>query len=193
MARVSDLASRLERLAAKYRALAELRARREEAVSVGLAGFTGDEAAARRAAFRALAREFPGALRELDTLAAATLRARLADVERELSEARAEPGRAIASRRWIAVAVDYHETLRAALALKLRLARRLPRGGAVTEALARELGADAAVLESHLRPPGGRLHALVWDALERRHGLPRAELERLVFGGVPARTLVTAG
>jgi hypothetical protein len=59
--------ARLEALARKYACLVALRTRRD-----------GDGPAATRAELRALAAEFPGALRELDTLGAAEL-ARRAD------------------------------------------------------------------------------------------------------------------
>jgi len=49
-----DLPQELERLAFKYRTLADLRARREEAELQGLAGFEAEEGGRRRALFRSI-------------------------------------------------------------------------------------------------------------------------------------------
>ncbi len=196
----SALAAALRRLEEKYRTLAALRERREEVESVGLMEFSREEAASRTEAFRRVAREFPGALRELDLTEAAVLRAKRREVEAEIEALRKEPQRRSPERAWVVIVLDYHATLREALAVKLWLARRLPRGGAVTPELAAEFRRwharlphrhgvsgepDTTFLERHRRPPGGRLHGLVWEALERRHGLSRAELERAVFGPLP--------
>ncbi len=171
--------SRPQRLLRKYEALAELCERKEEAQRQGLAHFGGEEAARRKARFHALALEFPGCLRELDSSASERLRRRA----EQLRQA-PEPG-------WAPIVDAFHATLRDSLALKRWLAERLPRGGPLPaevvaefarSPLARLHPADASHLERHLHPPGGRLQALVWAELEGRFGRPRAELEREVFG-----------
>lgn len=191
---------RLERLAGKYRALAALRARREALEAEGHDCFDEAEGAVRRRAFRRIARQFPGALRELDTSSAQTLEARAADVEAALR------GGAVAP--WIPVVLDYHLTLRETLLVKTWLARRSPRGAPLDaatlslfaarlrrlEALRRRidlpgLGADdlpatpegwSALADRYLRPPGGRVLPIVHDALARRHGLQRGALLALL-------------
>ncbi len=86
------------------------------------------------------------------------------------------------------IVADFHVTLRRALAVKLWLARRLPRGGQVNPSLVTdyqdEHGApcDASFLAAHLHPPGGRVLSLVWEELALRHGRTRAEIVASVFG-----------
>ncbi len=190
----------MERLLWKYRMLASLRARREAVEREGLGSFGLEEGRERKRLFRRIAREFPGALRELDSFTAAELDARRAEVERACEELRA--GNDIRHRGgWIELILDFHRTLREALMVKRWLALRLPKGGAITEDLVdayadrrarlerlrvdrAEGGAalDADGLTRHLRPPGGRLVALVWETLEDRHGRPRSEMEARLFG-----------
>lgn len=184
----------LERLAGKYRVLVALRLRREALEATGARCFDAEEAAARRRAFRRIARAFPGALRELDVCSAALLQRRLEEVERALAGG---PPAA-----WIPIAIDFHRSLREALLIKGWLARR--RAGATDAdlaALARlvdrldRLRPPAArphrpstaagwraLAERHARPREGRLLPDVWRALERRHGLARAAMERMLFG-----------
>lgn len=245
--RGSALPFGLERLLWKYRTLAALRARREALESAGETCFEPAEALERKRLFRRVAREFPGALRELDSFPAARLEARAARIEDELRHLRgaaaspvhdagADPrrdeprrlgGRAvatvndadIASRddgvrgdvapgEWASIVLDFHRTLREALMVKRWIARRLPRGGDIPEALvgdftkrldrmyrlrgeragaagsaSRRRDEHAELLARHLRPPGGRVLPLVWARLEQRHGKARAELEEMIFGG----------
>lgn len=194
-----ELLSALERLAYKYRALARLRARREELAAAGAVAFGGEEGRERLAELRRLAREFPAALRELERATTAQLEARARAVEEELAALRRDPARQAPGPLWMRVVLDFHVRLREALALKLWLARRLPRGGP-PEAITLELVAayrafaglpeDAAVepawLHRHLHPPEGRITSLVWEALTEKYRLPRETLERLVFGYPPA-------
>jgi len=181
---------RLERLLAKYRALAELRARREQLQAEGGDHFQPEEAASRRAAFRTLAHEFPGCLRELDSVTEVKLRQRAEHLARLLDDPeQAEPP-------WVPVTEAYHATLREALAIKRWLAHRLPRGGAIAPELVADFSrwyarlpfarsgahtASAEHLARHLNPPGGRLQSLIWEELVQRFGRPRAELEREIF------------
>jgi hypothetical protein len=181
----------LEALAGKYRTLARLRARREEVHALGRLAFDDAEGAERRDAFRRVAGEFPGALRELDTSSADVLRAKLAVVEGVIA-GRERPV-------WIGVVIDFHATLREALAVKLWIARRIGRDGAIDEdvvAACKEWhdawphrhpesrAVDAKALAIHHHPPGGRILGVVWAELAERHGRPRAELERMVFGPI---------
>ena len=203
----------LERLAWKYRRLAALRARREELERSGAVSFSAPESLERKRAFRLLAREFPGALRELDTLSAAVLRQRAEAVEAAVVGEFVEP--------WMAIAVDFHVLVRTMLTLRRWIALRQRSGGAVpaeVEAALRvrierlhrhrdahgssvpaaafigellaELQAEGdpvvpsgGMLSLVVRPPGGRLLDLAWRRLELHHGRPRAELEPLLFGG----------
>lgn len=109
------LASRapaLAALAAKYDALAQLRLDRERIAAAGRTGFAPDEAIARKTAFRAIARQHPGALRELDAHDAATLAARARAVRAVLSS------QSPIADLWIRVVLDLHQTLAVALAAR---------------------------------------------------------------------------
>jgi hypothetical protein len=180
----------------KYRVLARLRSRREEVEAEGRAAFSGEESARRIAEFRRVARDFPGALRELDSLTAGALFQRAREVEEEIELAGHDSSRRAPARIWVAVTLDYHDALREALAVKMWLAQNLPAGKQVSGDLVSRFRGwfedhpsrrsegplGAAFLARHRRPPGGRLHALVWSDLELRHGRGRRELERLIFG-----------
>lgn len=163
------LERRLERLLHKYRTLQALRARRDRVEATGGAGFEPDERAARGRAFRALAAEFPGALRELEVLPTEVLAERADAVAAELAAAVADPARVRPGRLWVAVVLDFHDLLRELLALRLALARGEP------------AAADAATIDRVRHPPGGRVVALVWQDLSARHGLTTDELRGLVF------------
>jgi hypothetical protein len=93
----------LDGLRRKYDALADLRKRRE-----------AGEGVAPRRELLALAREFPGALRELDTLP-------LEEIERR-RVALAAPRAEEAPEPWMTWMIAYHATMRAALYIKARLA-----------------------------------------------------------------------
>src|SRR4051812_9451086 len=112
----ADRAAQLRRLAVKYRTLAELRARREELEAQGLTRFNSKEARARSAAFRRVAREFPGSLRELDTPPAEVLLGRH-DAVLEAQRAFDAGTRAVLP-LWMELAIAYHGQLREALAIK---------------------------------------------------------------------------
>jgi len=139
-------------LARKYRAMAELRR----------AG-APDERAEDRARLRALAEEFPGALRELDTLATDEIDRRAEACERE----DAAP--------WIEWMAAYHATMRAALKLR--------RDGANPQTIARECGVpvDDAFVASVANPPHGRLMAAVFDRLAAQLGVERKLLWDTLF------------
>ena len=126
----------------KYERMRELRA----------AAADGKDAAA-RAELRAFAAEWPGALKELDTLASD-------EIERR---ARACAGGA--SEPWMAWSLRYHELMRAALAIR--------RGEAadVDEAFARAVK----------RPRHGRLNVVVFAALERELGVAARDIWDTLF------------
>jgi hypothetical protein len=106
----------------------------------------------RRASLRALAAEWPGALRELDTLPTD-------EIERRLDACAAG-----ADEPWMAWMLRYHELMRAALAI-----RRGERP-AVDEAFARAVR----------RPQHGRLNVVVFAALGRELGVaPRQAWDTL--------------
>ena len=173
----------LEALAAKYRTLASLRERREALAGQGKSGFSDEEGEHRRRAFRQVARAYPGALRELDACSADLLRRKAAAVDAALAAGETPP--------WILVVLRFHEALRRALAVKLWLATRLGRAGRVTADLVDayradhpegEAAADAAFLERHLHPPGGRVLALVWETVGGELDLTPDQIRQAVFG-----------
>jgi hypothetical protein len=104
-----------------------------------------------RSAMRALAEEFPGALRELDLLG-------LPELERRVSVlARAE-----ADEPWIAWILCYHELMRAELARKLAAARGRIRDGAEPER-------------------GRKLSVAVLQDVALRFGVPAAQVAATLF------------
>ncbi|HEY3593247.1 MAG TPA: hypothetical protein VGL13_05215 [Polyangiaceae bacterium] len=163
----SATADQLRALSRKYRTLGEWRRTRER-----------DGGLAEPAALRALAREFPGALRELDTLP-------LDEIERRV-EALERAAAAAATERWMEWMHGYHVTMRAALFVKARVARR-----ASDEVDAIELAALAsersgiAVDESFVRavaaPPAGRLNRAVFERLGAAFGVSPDEIWETLF------------
>jgi hypothetical protein len=128
---------------------------------------------------RPLAREFPGALRELDCLPLAELEARLRAVTAAEQGAVPEP--------WIAWMLCYHERMRVVLEVKQRLRGARPSDRAIVDEVASELArtshtpADVGFVAQVSAPPGGRLNRLVFELLERELGCPRAKLEQTLF------------
>jgi hypothetical protein len=137
----------LSALARKYRALAAWRRQKER-----------DGTEPERAALRALASEFPGALREIEVLSLATLEARA-----EALEARAKDG--AAPEPWMLYVSAFHRWMRAALYVKAR-AKAVARDAVAAQRVADECAArtGAAVDESFVRaalsPDNGRLRPL---------------------------------
>jgi hypothetical protein len=161
----------LARLARKYETLGALRRARARGEPVPQA-----------AVFKALAREFPGCLNELDTLLLEEIDGRAATLAAAAAGGPVEP--------WMAWLSDYHALLRAALALKPRVARGAGRPSlddARAERLAGEVSAqagaviDAAFVRSVADPPAGRLVALVFARLALLHGCPAATIKRALF------------
>ena len=140
----------LHALARKYQALAALRARRD-----------GAGPPAPRAELRALAAEFPGCLRELDTLGADELDRRAAACLAAQTGAPVEP--------WMVWIDGYHALMRQALA-----ARRDRTAG-------RDPGTDDDFARAALEPPEGRMAVVVLRALAVRFGAPAATIAAALF------------
>jgi hypothetical protein len=143
------------RLADKYRRMAQLRA--------SLPADRPPDAAG-RATLKQLAREFPGALRELDSLPTDEIDARLQALER---------GDDAPWMRWMA---RYHALMRAALHIKGRT-----RGDDDLARLAAEAGVDEPFARAVAAPIHGRIMAVVFDRLAAEEGLPRQALWDALF------------
>jgi hypothetical protein len=155
----------LAALARKYRVMSELRA------SLPPHGAAAPPSAAARAALRALAAEFPGALRELDTLSTETLAARGAALEAAAAGGPDAP--------WMSWMAGYHALMRTALSAKGRGTL----DDAARDALiaASEWPIDRAFLDAALRPSRGRLNVVVFDQLARTFGTPAGVLWDALF------------
>lgn len=116
------------------------------------AGAGGHDADA-RARLRAFAAEWPGALKELDTLATDEIERRA----RACASGDGEP--------WMAWSLRYHELMRAALAL------RRGEASAVDEAFARAVK----------KPRHGRINVVVFAQLERELGVPARDIWDTLF------------
>lgn len=152
-------------LARKYRKLLRLRD--------GLIAFDALE-------LRALAREFPGALRELDALPREELVRR-----RELAEGSHRSETALDPLvDWMRT---YHETMRLALSLRARLGReRAPAAHVVEDLVAAGTSAldgrcDVDFVSGVASPPRGRLNALVFARMAERFGERPAAIEARLF------------
>jgi len=146
----------------------------------------------------ALARRFPGALRELDELPMERIDARLAELDAALDSGCVP--------EWAALQVGYHGTYRFALRIKRRAAQRgrlddaaIDRAVAqlLTDAATEGLGVepneraeldepslcelDASELRAILRPAGGRLHGWVLNQVARRAAVSPGEVSQALF------------
>jgi hypothetical protein len=139
----------LRALARKYERLASWRDRRD-----------GDGPTATREELRALATEFPGCLRELDTLGAAELGRRAA----ACAAAADDPA---ATELWMAWVDGYHALVRRALAAREARGRGEAPGDAFAQAI--------------LAPPGGRMGVVVMRALAARFGVPAVTIAATLF------------
>ena len=150
-------------LARKYRALLALRDAHDRGGR-----------AAEKAHLRALAAEFPGALRELDALPAAVMRARVEALEAAGDGAAVEP--------WMAAMAGYHALMRAALAIR-RAGADAGAVRAASEALRDATGItlDARDLAAIARPPRGRLGVFVFGRLGAELGRCPDELWQAMF------------
>jgi hypothetical protein len=151
----------LAALARKYRTLAEVRRAKLR---------TGEHTP--REQMRALAREFPGSLRELDVLPLAEVEARAAALEAAANGVDAQPWM-----RWMA---RRHELLRAALLIKSG------------RASAASLGVPERFAQACARPPQGRLNLLVLAELSRETGVAEADLRAALDPRRPTRSEVEA-
>ena len=140
---------RLDAIARKYRALVALRARRD-----------GGGAPATRDELRALATEFPGCLRELDTLGPGELGRRAAAAAAAAAGGAREP--------WMEWIVGYHALMSEALAVRAQ--------GATGAAADGDALAAAA-----LAPPEGRLNVMVLRELGARFGVAAATIAETLF------------
>ncbi len=156
-------------LARKYRTLAALRRARACGGPV-----------APRTVLRALAHEFPGALRELETATLDDLDARAARLE-----AVARDGEPAAS--WMTLVCDYHAWMRIALDVKLRLRTLRALNSEHADSVAREMTAraarevDAAFVVQVASPPGGRVRGVVIVRLAAIHGMTEEAVRAVVL------------
>ena len=152
----------LAALVHKYAVMAELRASlpSHEAAQAGAEASAGD-----RQKLRALAKEFPGALRELDTLPTEEIARRRDALER------AAAGDAAAD--WMTWMHGYHALMRAALAIKVRLAHGAEITAEQLATIARDCGAsvDEDFAAAVASPPHGRLNVVVFDRLATQLGV----------------------
>jgi hypothetical protein len=153
----------------KYRVLSELRARRE----------AGEGQPTARERLRALAREFPGCLRELDTLGAPELQRRA-----RAAEAAARGGAREAWMDWIRA---YHEVMRAALHIRASVSPKAALAPEDQRRLAEDASAVAGVpldesfVDAVRTPPYGRIGVVVLRALAARFGQPAETIARALF------------
>src|SRR5690242_9721617 len=104
----------LQALAEKYRALVVLCRERDDFEARGVFQLSGATRAERHGRARRLARQFPGALRELDGATIAGLSERLRRVEAELASHRAREQ----APPWMRIVVEFHDELRERLRIK---------------------------------------------------------------------------
>jgi hypothetical protein len=160
-------ASELHALSRKYALLGELRRRHDEKPPAELGP---------------LAREFPGALRELDALPLDEIDRRSSSVDQALGGGPTE-----ALLEWVSA---YHALMRAALAIKraLRGRRQLPRDEALAlaDSTSHEFGVscDVELVVAVGNPPSGRLNEVVFLRLSRTFGVSPARLRTALFRDV---------
>lgn len=133
---------------------------------------------------RALARRFPGALREIDELPLGEIEARVESLSRVVDEGADAP-------EWARYFVDYHGWMRAALRIK-----RLCRGcDGLQAAVARvradylpepdepppALACDPTIVGAILRPSGGRLNPWIFARVAEAHGVTPDHVRDTLF------------
>jgi hypothetical protein len=169
----------LERLRKKYEAILDLRMKRHAAPTSDV---PEDE-------LRALAREFPGALRDLDLL-------RIAEVHDRIEALVAAELDPVNMKSWMIAELTFYDAMRGVLATKAWLKRRRDVDAAIRDAFAREAaslthGEEATRWKEDLaaiaRPPGGRLVPLAIARVAREMSITPAEASALVFRHPPAR------
>lgn len=165
----------LRDVARKYRVMVDLRERHSR-----------DGAVAHRDELRALAEEFPSALREIDALPMHALRERALRAE----EAARDPALAEPWMHWIAA---WHALMAATLAMRRRLGpdRSVPND--LAHALAASASSRAGItldveyVRRVARPPGGRLSAVAFERLSRHFSVRSEVLREEMFPGATAR------
>ena len=175
----------LEQLRDKYREMLAMRLEHDSG--------NEDEAAA-RARMAALARRFPGALREIDDLELGVIRDRIAGLDAALrGECAVEP--------WMDAMALFHALARGALRAKTWLAGRKTVDAAIASAYERyatdlATSGDALAWTDDLAqvatPPRGRLMDLVFARVAASLGTSEHEARRLVFGPPRRRAARTA-
>jgi hypothetical protein len=167
---VPPLPTDIAALARKYRTLASLR--RDRAAGKPIPA---------REVFRDLADEFPGALRELDTLPMAVITTRLAALEACVAGAESDA--------WMAIEHAHHAWMRAALMLKRRLRKKRVVSDADAVRMAREVSArvglvvDAAFVREVAAPREGRLRIVVCERVASVCGVTVEEVRGALFPG----------
>ncbi|HVZ73636.1 MAG TPA: hypothetical protein VHJ20_14755 [Polyangia bacterium] len=142
-------------LARKYATLVELRRRRDE----GGDPFGGGT-------LRALAAEFPGCLRELDTLGLPELERRAAVTASKGDEP------------WVAWIGAYHSLMRAALAVRSAP----PDANLISIATAAAgFSIDESFVSSIQSPPQGRMSVVIFRVLASRFKVPAIEISSALF------------
>jgi hypothetical protein len=163
----------LERLRKKYEAILDLRMRRHASPQ----GQVPEEE------LRALSREFPGSLRDLDLLEIGEIHDRIeAVVAAELDP--------VNMKEWMIAELTFYDAMRGALATKKWLKKRREIDDATREAFAREVSSlenaeEAREWQTELaeiaRPPAGRLVPLAIVRVARRMSITTEEASALVF------------
>ncbi|MEP6652953.1 MAG: hypothetical protein ABJA82_06315 [Myxococcales bacterium] len=163
-----------------------------------------------RAALRALSREFPGALRELDVLGLPEISRRIVRLTLLLGgtlQPPAEPPRFQPSTHgnhssagegadndlWMPLIAAYHGLMRVALTVKRESARtravspaEIAKAQATVQASC-GFSIDESFVQAAVRPPAGRLTVVVLTALAQRFRLPASDISRLLF---PPRRII---
>ena len=177
LTQIDDVPSALAALATKYREMKKLR----EAQDVDVAN--GRTHAPIRDELRALSREFPGALAEIDRVSLSLIEARLAELEALCD--RAPPPSGDALPRWVRAMIGVHRGLRGALSIKAWLAGRRVVDEAMIDALREALPSlafsdDARIwiedLPAIADPPRGRVVDLIFDRVAAELGTDRVTL-----------------
>lgn len=129
--------------------------------------------------FKSLADEFPGALRELDTLPLAVIETRVARLRDAIESGSIEP--------WMAWMIAYHALLRRALSIKVRTAKHRSPSDDRTVFLARTMQgddgfvADEQFIHDVIRPRAGRLNLVVMERLEAMFDVPAQQIRSALF------------
>jgi hypothetical protein len=171
---VALLRSDLVALVRKYHALSELRRAQHELADTDW-----------RIPLRQLAREFPGALRELDILPLEEIEQRMERLRLAADRGSVEP--------WMEWMVAYHRLMRLALAIKRRLGRRRQLDEPAALEIALEVSVESGerceigLVHAVACPPAGRLNVLVFDRLAEQFGAEARFLRRALVPDLEGR------